>query len=228
MKLNFNINEEEALVKEDEKEELAQVCNRTSQVGDIYAKLSYIQTNLKAPKNLYNKFGGYKYRNAEGILEAVKPYLAKTNTSCIMEDKIVMIGERYYVKATATLIDNETGMLVMTSAYAREAENKKGMDESQVTGATSSYARKYALNGLFALDDTKDADTEELHDEIENRIGNKEKVAKPISPEVTAEALQWGIDDFSKVATWKKKSPEELTDEDVLEAIHIKKAKGNK
>lgn len=130
-------------------------------IMEILNKLSTIQVKLKAPKNLKNSFGGYMYRNAEGILEAVKPYLKETNTSLIVEDDIISIGERVYVKATATLYDNDTGENKSASAFAREPLTKKGSDESQITGASSSYARKYALNGLFLLDDTKDPDTDE-------------------------------------------------------------------
>jgi hypothetical protein len=119
--------------------------------------LSEIQKKLKAPKNQFNSFGKYKYRSCEDILEGIKPLL--NGGSLRLEDEIVMIGSRYYVKATATLSDGtET---VSASAFAREPENKKGMDESQITGTASSYARKYALNGLFCIDDTKDADTDE-------------------------------------------------------------------
>ena len=127
----------------------------------INDKLSAIQTKIKAPKNLYNKFGEYYYRNAESILEAVKPYLESLNLFLVINDSIVMVGERYYVRATATLADCETGESIEVSAYAREALEKPKMDASQITGSTSSYARKYALNGLFLLDDTKDADTDE-------------------------------------------------------------------
>lgn len=129
----------------------------------IKEKLMRIQVELKAPKNLYNNFGGYKYRNAEGICEAVKPYLDKEKVCLFMTDDIIEVGGRIYVKATAKLLDNETDEVVEVSAMAREAETKKGMDESQITGTASSYARKYALNGLFLLDDTKDADTDEYH-----------------------------------------------------------------
>lgn len=121
-------------------------------------ELIEIQHKLKAPKNQYNSFGKYKYRNAEDILEAVKPLLAEHNCTLTISDEIVLIGDRIYVKAT-TLLTNDKGVTVSTTAYAREEENKKGMDASQVTGATSSYARKYALNGLFCIDDTKDADS---------------------------------------------------------------------
>lgn len=135
----------------------------------ISDKLTQIQTEIKAPKNLYNSFGKYKYRNAEGICEAVKPYLAAGKCSLTLADTIEAIGGRVYVKATATLVDNESGESVTVSAYAREAEEKKGMDDAQVTGATSSYARKYALNGLFLLDDTKDPDTDEYRNEKEEK-----------------------------------------------------------
>ena len=121
-------------------------------------ELITIQSELKAPKSQFNKFGGYKYRKAEDILEAVKPLLAKQKCTLIISDDIVMIGNRIYVKATAT-IKNEKGECETTTGWAREEENKKGMDGSQITGASSSYARKYALNGLFAIDDNADSDT---------------------------------------------------------------------
>lgn len=129
----------------------------------VYEKLGKIQTNLKAPKNQFNSFGKYNYRSCEDILEGLKPLLTEYNCSVIISDEIELIGDRYYLKATATLIDNEKtdNNIISVSGYAREAESKKGMDDSQVSGATSSYARKYALNGLFAIDDTKDADSQD-------------------------------------------------------------------
>lgn len=117
---------------------------------------------LKAPKSQYNSFGKYHYRNNEDILEAVKPLLQKHKLSLTIMDEIILIGDRYYIKATATLYDTETDSVIINSALAREENDKKGMDASQVTGSTSSYARKYALNGLFLIDDTKDADTDEF------------------------------------------------------------------
>lgn len=120
-------------------------------------KIVAIQSMLKAPKGQYNLFGKYNYRSCEDILEGVKPLLSEQELILTIEDSIEMIGDRYYVKATATLSDGTNS--VSTSAYARESLDKKGMDASQVTGATSSYARKYALNGLLCIDDTKDADT---------------------------------------------------------------------
>lgn len=121
-------------------------------------ELIAIQSELKAPKSQFNKFGGYKYRKAEDILEAVKPLLAKQKCTLIITDDVVLIGNRIYVKATAT-IKNEKGEFETTTGWAREEETKKGMDGSQITGASSSYARKYALNGLFAIDDNADSDT---------------------------------------------------------------------
>ena len=120
-----------------------------------------IQNELKAPKGQFNSFGRYKYRSCEDILEAVKPLLHKYSCSLNISDEVVMVGDRFYVKSTATL-RKDTGETIASSvAYAREDEAKKGMDGAQVTGAASSYARKYALNGLFCIDDTKDADTDE-------------------------------------------------------------------
>lgn len=123
----------------------------------FYERLADIQAHLNAPKNQYNSFGKYKYRSCEDILEGVKPLLNGLFLS--ISDEIVLIGDRYYVKATATITDGENSH--SASAMAREEENKKGMDAAQVTGATSSYARKYCLNGLFGIDDAKDADTDE-------------------------------------------------------------------
>ena len=130
---------------------------------EIYKKLMSIQTKLKAPKSQRNSFGNYNYRSCEDILEAVKPLLDEFKVALTIKDEIILIGERYYIKATATLIDIDTGDTTETSAYARESAEKRGMDSSQVTGATSSYARKYALNGLFAIDDNKDADATNTH-----------------------------------------------------------------
>jgi hypothetical protein len=125
-----------------------------------------IQAELKAPKNQTNNFGKYKYRSAEDIVEAVKPILNKYGTALVISDEVVQVGDRIYVKATATLLD-DTDEVVSVSGWAREEEVKKGMDSAQITGSTSSYARKYALNGLFAIDDTKDSDATNNHqDEV--------------------------------------------------------------
>jgi hypothetical protein len=133
-------------------------------------KLINIQKKLKAPKDSYNSFGGYKYRSCEQILEAVKPLLAEENCELILTDDIILIGDRYYVKASAHLSDGTDYKIV--TAFAREDEKKKGMDGSQITGTASSYARKYALNGLFLIDDTKDADTDE-HAQIVKKASEK-------------------------------------------------------
>ena len=130
----------------------------------ILSKLLSIQNELKAPKNQYNKFGKYNYRSCEDILEAIKPLCLKYGAVVLIDDYVSQVGERFYVKARASLIDIDTQEEVYACAYARESENKKGMDSAQVTGATSSYARKYALNGLFCIDDTKDVDTQEYQE----------------------------------------------------------------
>lgn len=127
----------------------------------VTEKLQKIQSELVAPKNLFNKFGNYSYRSAESILEAIKPLLDQYDAVLTLSDDMVDVGGRVYVKATATLTAD--GEAIYTTAFAREPEDKKGMDSSQITGACSSYARKYALNGLFCIDDTKDADATETH-----------------------------------------------------------------
>lgn len=126
-------------------------------------KLTKIQSNLKAPKGNFNSFGKYKYRSCEDILEALKPLLEEHSCVVTLSDEIVQIWERYYIKATATLLDCESGETQSTTAFAREELEKKGMDSSQITGSASSYARKYALNGLFAIDDGVDADKTNTH-----------------------------------------------------------------
>lgn len=127
----------------------------------IFAALMAVQAELKAPKGQHNSFGKYDYRSAEDIIEAVKPLLKENGLFLNMSDEVVLVGDRYYIKATVKVVDVVTGESVQTSALARESAQKKGMDESQVTGTASSYARKYALNGLFAIDDSRDADTDE-------------------------------------------------------------------
>ncbi len=126
-------------------------------------KLTNIQSTLKAPKGNFNSFGKYKYRSCEDILEALKPLLAEHSCVVTLSDEIVQIWERYYIKATATLLDCESGETQSTTAFAREELEKKGMDSSQITWSASSYARKYALNGLFAIDDGVDADKTNTH-----------------------------------------------------------------
>lgn len=143
--------------------------------------LTEIQKKLKAPKSNYNSFGKYNYRSCEDILEAVKPLLG--DNTLTLSDEVVQIGDRIYVKATAVFRDGATETRV--SAFAREAESKKGMDESQVTGTASSYARKYALNGLFLIDDTKDADTDEFVKATEKTKAKTLKRTEPEEPMMT-------------------------------------------
>lgn len=158
-------------------------------------ELIAIQSELKAPKSQFNKFGGYKYRKAEDILEAVKPLLAKQKCTLIITDDVVLIGNRIYVKATAT-IKNEKGEYETTNGWAREEETKKGMDGSQITGASSSYARKYALNGLFAIDDNADSDTtnDGQHQEAQQQTQTNQSAAQqPASPQYHPNDLNEGL-----------------------------------
>lgn len=176
----------------------------------IYEKLLNIQSELKAPKSQINKFGGYNYRNCEDILEAVKPICKKHNAVVYLSDKLVLIGERYYIEATATLVDVETSETAIVTAYAREEESKKGMDGSQITGASSSYARKYALNGLFDIDDTKDSDTTNqgnAHPKGEQPTDWKEKIK--IYSEALASNSDMTADDYIAKAKEKRKTAKE-------------------
>ena len=131
--------------------------------NNVYFKLMKVQSKLKAPKGQYNQFGHYSYRSCEDILEALKPLLAEVEAIVNVSDEVKLIGDRFYVEATAMFLDCETGDSVVARASAREDETKKGMDLAQVTGSVSSYARKYALNGLFAIDDNKDSDATNTH-----------------------------------------------------------------
>ena len=139
---------------------------------ELTKKLINIQSTLNAPKNQRNSFGGYNYRSAEDILEALKPILKANACVVTISDEMVMLGNRFYVKATATLTDGTNS--ISTTAFAREEETKKGMDASQITGSTSSYARKYALNGLFAIDDNKDADATNTHGKEDRNFTQEE------------------------------------------------------
>lgn len=141
--------------------------------------LSQIQQKLKAPKGQFNKFGNFYYRSCEDILEAVKPVLKEFDMSVTLSDEIEVAGDRVYVKATASL-HHRSGVVAKTTAYAREPSSKKGMDDSQITGTASSYARKYALNGLFAIDDTKDADTDEVKRQGDNAQTIDQETVKSI------------------------------------------------
>ena len=172
-------------------------------------ELIAIQSELKAPKSQFNKFGGYKYRKAEDILEAVKPLLAKQKCTLIITDDVVLIGNRIYVKATAT-IKNEKGECETTNGWAREEETKKGMDGSQITGASSSYARKYALNGLFAIDDNADSDTtnDGQHQEAQQQTQAQhptaqaaQAVQQPATPQYHTNDLNEGLAYLSRCVT---------------------------
>lgn len=162
-------------------------------------ELSIIQATLKAPKSLRNTFGGYNYRSCESILEAVKPLLLEQACKLILTDQIVNVGTRYYVEATATIINNQ-GETASAKAFAREEETKKGMDAAQITGAASSYARKYALNGLFCIDDTKDPDTDEYHkrthpDEKQQQDGNPIERTPPMQQQPKKRITNTMLDD---------------------------------
>ena len=190
---------------------------------EFIEKIVAIQSELKAPKGQYNSFGKYNYRSCEDILEGVKPLLAKHGLVLTIQDSIDLIGDRFYVKATATITDGKEQL--STSAYARESLDKKGMDASQVTGATSSYARKYALNGLLAIDDTKDADT----------MDNSKKPAQQTQETVynwqtlKARATQGGISEEELVhyvtETFKVSKPSELKQEHYQQAFNWVNAK---
>ena len=160
----------------------------------VNEKLLDIQQKLKAPKGQFNSFGKYKYRSLEDIWEAVKPLLADNKCTLICTDEIVNLGDRFYVKATAVLTDVETGESVSNVGNARESFDKKGMDDSQITGTASSYARKYALNGLFAIDDTKDADTDEYRKTIDGKTAQE-----TIDAEVQEEATEQELKNFRDV-----------------------------
>ena len=170
----------------------------------VYKKLIKVQQELKAPKNQRNTFGNYNYRSAEDILEALKPVLAAHDATVFISDKVVVKENSWaYIESTATFVDIETGESISTTAFAREAENKKGMDASQITGSASSYARKYALNGLFLIDDAVDPDSDS-HQKITGggSQGSNRKFSKD---DVTALRL-----DLVKVATATKKDVNEL------------------
>ena len=153
---------------------------------NLHEKLSKVQGELKAPKGQFNSFGKYAYRSCEDILEALKPLLIKYNAAVTLSDEIALIGDRYYIKAKATFIDAESGGSLSVEALAREDDNKKGMDSSQLTGSTSSYARKYALNGLFAIDDNKDSDFTNKHGQDTPSINNSKNEFKTFSATSTA------------------------------------------
>lgn len=168
---------------------------------ELIEKVSKIQKELKAPKNQYNSFGKYNYRNQEDILESVKPLLANEKLVMTITDEVVDIGGRFYVKANVTITDGVNSLT--NSALARETEDKKGMDAAQVTGATSSYARKYALNGMFLIDDTKDADSDEVTSLTKDNKTPSKFAKSTKSKETTTESKQ---EDNSSVVVTENKS----------------------
>lgn len=175
---------------------------------NIYEKLALIQQELKAPKGQYNSFGKYKYRSCEDILEAVKPICAKYKTALVLLDDIKEVSGRFYVMAQAQLYDCEENGQISASAFAREPVEKKGMDDSQITGTASSYARKYALNGLFCIDDTKDSDTDEYRNQRDAKAAQAhstsdqegficERCQKPITPIQKRDGTTWEAHDMA-------------------------------
>lgn len=195
---------------------------------NIYEKLAEIQTELKAPKNQYNSFGGYNYRSCEDILEAVKPLAHKYNAVVVVSDELCVKGDRYYVAAHAMLINTEEEGQITVTAYAREPDTKKGMDSSQITGASSSYARKYALNGLFAIDDTKDRDTPEAAKEDAEREKEaakaEEKARQKAIKEFKEAALKRGFNEEEQqlliLKSFKGKKVSEMTLKQAQNAIN--------
>lgn len=179
---------------------------------NVYEKLLKVQSELKAPKNQYNKFGSFYYRSCEDIQEGVKPLLKEINAALVVGDELVLVGDRYYIKATAKFIDVESGEFIINTAFAREELDKKGMDSSQITGSASSYARKYALNGLFCIDDVKDADTQNSKEDTKNsgeknpkadnnkRSSESDKITKKEVEVLTSLCKNKGID-IAKIFT---------------------------
>lgn len=177
-------------------------------MGKINEKLSAIQAEIRVTKNLHNSFGNYNYRNFESICEAAKPLMQKYKCSLTVSDEIVPAADRIYVKATATLTDAESGESVSVTAFAREAAQKKGMDEAQVTGSASSYARKYAASGLFLLDDNKDADTDEYQ-----KAGNYQQVNQQSSQQVNQQVSEWRskLEEFDRKGLLDSKMKQSLS-----------------
>ena len=194
---------------------------------NIHEKLLHVQQKLKAPKNQYNKFGDFHYRSCEDIQEALKPLLAEVKAVLLTGDEVVQIGSRFYIKATAVFRDTESPEQIINTAYAREGEEKPKMDVAQVTGSSSSYARKYALNGLFCIDDTKDPDTRNNEAPASQPKGNKQqgsrtqpkKLNKAELDRLKSEAARTGTE-LSKVCErYLVNTIEELTQEQYMKAM---------
>ncbi len=187
---------------------------------NIYEKLLSVQVELKAPKGQYNSFGKYKYRSCEDILEALKPILDKQKLVLFISDEVVEINTRNYIKATVHLINPEkVGEAIQVSALAREEETKKGMDGSQITGASSSYARKYALNGMFMIDDTKDSDSTNTHgkedhkqDRVQEYLNTREGMIERLNENLSSNKLKRMLTAYKVEELWQ------MTDEQLKEA----------
>ena len=170
----------------------------------VHEKLAQVQQGLKAPKGQFNSFGKYKYRSCEDILEAVKPLLGAAKATLTISDDIDYVGDRYYIVATASFTDAESGEVICVEARAREEQDKKGMDGSQITGTASSYARKYALNGLFCIDDTKDSDATNTHGKAESKVApcSCTDCGGVISSTINRDGSEWSAED---VVTYSKR-----------------------
>jgi glucan-binding YG repeat protein len=186
-----------------------------------YEKLMIVQQTLKAPKNQYNSFGKYNYRSCEDILEGLKPCLKEVNACVTVDDEVVQIGDHYYIKAQAMFIDCDTGELVCNTAYAREPESKAGMDQAQITGATSSYARKYALNGLFMIDDNKDADTDEQANETRARSTKSKTTEQKTTEQKTQDVSKQCISETKQKALSNKCETEGVHPTVILDKCHV-------
>ena len=198
----------------------------------MYNKIINIQQKLKAPKTQRNNFGNYNYRSCEDILEAVKPLLEENKCFLVITDEIINLGNRYYVKATAKLINDDGALIAENNGIAREEESKKGMDGSQITGASSSYARKYALNGLFGIDDTKDSDyTNTTVDEIKATFSQAKEIKTPTMDEIKQYLMDQQYTTFSankffnyyNNLGWKSKDGKPITDWQKLADVWNKK-----
>ena len=198
----------------------------------MYQKIINIQQKLKAPKTQRNNFGNYNYRSCEDILEAVKPLLEENKCFLVITDEIINLGNRYYVKATAKLINDDGALIAENNGIAREEESKKGMDGSQITGASSSYARKYALNGLFGIDDTKDSDyTNTTVDEVKATFSQAKEIKTPTMDEVKQYLMDKQYTSFSankffnyyNNLGWKSKDGKPITDWQKLADVWNKK-----
>ncbi len=190
--------------------------------------LSKIQSELKAPKNQFNKFGNYNYRSCEDIVEALKPLLNKYKVALTMSDEVVEVGSRIYIKATVSLIGEDNTKIAETTAYAREEETKKGMTEAQITGSSSSYARKYALNGLLAIDDTKDDDFANAQDKTSETKATAQKTTMATESQINI-IQELALKKGSKIADIKKHyKVKELKDMSLVQASQCIEMLNNK